>query len=207
MLHGVRLRSAFAVAVSATLALDLPAVALDASATPSHVPETLPEVGLTDTELGWLAGDCAASCAVTVRLPAEGSTRDVLHVVPWLHLLARSHHVCDERVTPGLACIGDRARRRLHARTHQAAVGDVEDLDRPRRAGDARSRLCDKQRGSTRCEHRAVSAQRDGGSRGLETHRRAARGDRWCRAGATGARSEHRLVAVSGTGGEARGHG
>src|SRR5216683_1753438 len=85
MLHGVRLRSAFAVAVSATL----PAVVLDASATPSHVPETLPEVGLTDTELGWLAGDCAASCAVTVRLPAEGSTRDVLHVVPWLQNVSR----------------------------------------------------------------------------------------------------------------------
>src|SRR5712691_13216282 len=78
MLQGVWLRSAFAVAVSATY----PAVVLDARPTPSHVPETLPEVGLTGTELGWLAGDCPASCAVTVRLPADGSTRDVLHVVP-----------------------------------------------------------------------------------------------------------------------------
>src|SRR5712691_6236509 len=85
MLQGVWLRSAFAVAVSATY----PAVVLDASATPSHVPETLPEVGLTGTELGWLAGDCAASCAVTVRLPADGSTRDVLHVVPSLQKVSR----------------------------------------------------------------------------------------------------------------------
>src|SRR6266699_1460933 len=85
MLQGVWLRSAFAVAVSATY----PAVVLDASATPSHVPETLPEVGLTGTELGWLAGDCAASCAVTLRLPADGSTRDVLHVVPSLQKVSR----------------------------------------------------------------------------------------------------------------------
>ena len=69
-----------AIAVSDTV----PPFAIAASRTPSHVPLTVPDVGLTDTVPAWLAGDCATNAAAIVRVPAVGSTRAVLHVVPSL---------------------------------------------------------------------------------------------------------------------------
>src|SRR5215472_13104833 len=89
MLHGVLLRSALAVAVSATGPPDTPAVVLDESSTPSQVPETWPELGLMEIEVACVAGDCATSCATTPRVAACGSTSDVLHVVPWLQKVRR----------------------------------------------------------------------------------------------------------------------
>ena len=62
----------------------MPPFAIAASRTPSHVPLTVPDVGLTDTVPAWLAGDCATNAAAIVRVPAVGSTRAVLHVVPSL---------------------------------------------------------------------------------------------------------------------------
>ena len=84
MLHGVLLRSAFAVAVSETMPPERPPRLLDASSTPTHVPDTPADVGLTDTVPAWLAGDCATNAAAIVRVPADGSTSAVLHVVPSL---------------------------------------------------------------------------------------------------------------------------
>ena len=84
MLQGVWLRSAFAVAVSETTPPERPPVLLASSSTPIHVPDTPADVGFTDTVLAWLAGDCATNEAAIVCVPAFGSTRAVLHVVPSL---------------------------------------------------------------------------------------------------------------------------
>src|SRR5438552_19050740 len=81
MLHGVLLRSAFAVAVSETMPPERPPRLLDASSTPTHVPDTPADVGLTDTVPAWLARDCATNAAAIVRVPADRSTTAVLQVV------------------------------------------------------------------------------------------------------------------------------
>src|SRR5689334_2775290 len=90
MLHGVWLRSAFAVAFRDTVPPDTPAVLLEFSSMPIQVPDTVPDVGLRDSEVAWVAGDCGTSCATTARVPAAGSTSEVLHVVPWLQKVTRS---------------------------------------------------------------------------------------------------------------------
>src|SRR4029077_8220160 len=89
MLQGVWLRSAFAVAVSDTMPPERPPVLLEASSTPIQVPDTPADVGLTDTVLAWLAGDCGTNEATIVREFADGSTSDVLHVVPSLQNVSR----------------------------------------------------------------------------------------------------------------------
>src|SRR2546423_12616089 len=82
MLHGVWLRSAFAVAVSETVPPERPPMLLEARATPIHVPDTPAEVVLTETVPAWVAGDCATKAAAMVRVPAGGSTLWGLHAVP-----------------------------------------------------------------------------------------------------------------------------
>src|SRR2546423_3961446 len=84
MLHGVWLRSAFAVAVSETVPPEGPPMLLEARATPIHVPDTPAEVVLTEMVPAWVAGDCATKAAAMVRVPAVGSTSAVLHAVPSL---------------------------------------------------------------------------------------------------------------------------
>src|ERR1051326_4600715 len=89
MLQGVLLRSALAVAVSDTVPPETPAVLLEARSMPSQVPDTVLDVGLSDRDVAWVAGDWGTSWATTARVPADGSIKEVLQMEPWLQKVSR----------------------------------------------------------------------------------------------------------------------